>query len=98
MVEVIESATFRRWIRDLRDRVALARINVRLRNITIGNFGDVRAIGGISELRVTTGRGIASISCERARRSFCFAGATRTASNAILNAPDVWRRIGGSYA
>lgn len=32
MVNVIESATFKRWIRDLRDRIAVARINARLRN------------------------------------------------------------------
>ena len=31
-------------------------------------------------------------------RSFCFAGATRTASSATSNAPGVWRRTGGSYA
>ena len=58
MIEVIESATFKRWIRDLRDRAALARNNARLRNISLGNFGDVRAIGGgISELRVYHGPG-----------------------------------------
>ena len=54
MIEVIESSTFKRWIRDLRgDRAAVARINARLRNVSFGNFGDVRAVGGgISELRV----------------------------------------------
>ena len=55
MIEAIESATFKRRIRDLRARAALARINARLRNVSLGNFGDVRAIGGgISELRVAT--------------------------------------------
>ena len=56
MVQVIESATFKRWIRDLRDRAAVARVNARLRNVSLGNFGDVRAIGGgISELRIHHG-------------------------------------------
>ena len=58
MIEVIESATFKRWIRDLRDRAAVARINARLRNVFLGNVGDVRAIGGgLSELRIHHGPG-----------------------------------------
>ena len=46
MIEVIESATFKRWIRGLHDRNAVARINARLRNV-----------GGISEMRVHHGPG-----------------------------------------
>ena len=58
MVEVIESATFRRWIGGLKDRVAVARINARLRNVTLGNLGDVKMVGdGISEMRVHHGPG-----------------------------------------
>ena len=58
MVEVIESATFRRWIRDLKDRAAVARINARLRNATLGNLGDTRAVGdGLFEMRVHHGPG-----------------------------------------
>ena len=57
-IEVIESATFKRWIRDLRDRSAVARINARLRNVSLGNFGDVRSVGGgIHETRVHHGAG-----------------------------------------
>lgn len=57
-IEVVESATFRRWIRDLRDRNAVARINARLRNVSLGNFGDVRSVGGgIHETRVHHGPG-----------------------------------------
>lgn len=57
-IEVVESATFRRWIRDLRDRNAVTRINARLRNVSLGNFGDVRSVGGgIHETRVHYGPG-----------------------------------------
>ena len=53
---MIESGAFKRWIRDLHDRAAVARINARLRNASLGNFGDVRATGGgISGLRVRHG-------------------------------------------
>ena len=58
MPEVVESATFRRWIRGLRDRVAVARINARLRNVSLGNVGDARSVGdGLFELRVHHGPG-----------------------------------------
>ena len=57
-MEVLESGTLKRWIRELRDRAAVARINARRRNVSLGNFGDVSATGGgISELRVHHGPG-----------------------------------------
>ena len=58
MPEVVESATFKRWIRGLRDRAAVARINARLRNVSLGNVGDARPIGdGLFEMRVHHGPG-----------------------------------------
>ncbi len=49
MIEVVESATFKRWVSRLRDRRAIARINARLRNVSLGNFGDTKAVGdGVS--------------------------------------------------
>ena len=58
MAIVIESATFERWIRGLKDRAAVARINARLRNVSLGNTGDTRAVGdGLFEMRVHHGPG-----------------------------------------
>jgi len=58
MVDVVESATFRRWIRSLADRVAVARINARLRNVSLGNVGDTRTVGdGMFEIRIHHGAG-----------------------------------------
>jgi putative addiction module killer protein len=58
VVEIIESATFKRRIRGLQDRRAVARINARLRSVSMGNFGDARSIGGgLSEVRVDYGPG-----------------------------------------
>lgn len=58
MIEVVESATFKRWIRGLRDRAAVARINARLRNLSLGNAGDARPVGGgLHEMRVHFGPG-----------------------------------------
>ena len=56
--EIVESATFKRWIRGLRDRSAIARINARLRNVSLGNVGDARPVGGgLFEMRVHRGPG-----------------------------------------
>jgi putative addiction module killer protein len=46
------------WFNKLRDRQAQARINARIRRLSLGNPGDVRPVGsGVSELRVDCGRG-----------------------------------------
>lgn len=58
MIEVIKSAAFERWFGSLRDRRAQARINARIRRLSIGNPGDVRPVGsGVSELRIDCGPG-----------------------------------------
>ena len=58
MLDVVESATFSRWVERLRDWRAVARIQARLRNITMGNFGDNRSVGdGVSEMRIHYGPG-----------------------------------------
>ena len=50
---MIGTATFRRWIRELRDRAAAAQTNTRLRNASLGNLGDTWAVGdGLFEMRV----------------------------------------------
>jgi putative addiction module killer protein len=47
------SATFDRWLRELRDRHARLRVHVRIDRLAGGNPGDVRAVGnGVSELRI----------------------------------------------
>jgi len=57
-IEVLRSATFDAWLSKLRDRQARARILVRIRRLSLGNPGDVKAVGnGISEMRVDHGPG-----------------------------------------
>ena len=58
MIVVVESTTFKQWIRGLRDRRAVARINARLRKVSLGNFGAIKPVGdGIFEMRVHYGPG-----------------------------------------
>ena len=49
---------FSEWLNGLRDKVAQARIRVRLRQVQAGNFGDSEPVGeGVIELRVHVGAG-----------------------------------------
>ncbi|MCK0510942.1 type II toxin-antitoxin system RelE/ParE family toxin [Aromatoleum buckelii] len=49
---------FSEWLSALRDKVAQARIRVRLRQVQAGNFGDCEPVGeGVIELRVHVGAG-----------------------------------------
>ena len=58
MREVRQTALYAAWFRGLRDRAARARIDVRLRRLSLGNPGDVKAVGdGVSELRIDFGPG-----------------------------------------
>ena len=58
MFDIVESVAFTRWVVGLRDRRAVARIQARLRNVALGNFGDVRSVGnGVSEMRIHYGPG-----------------------------------------
>lgn len=49
---------FEEWLENLRDVVARAKIKVRIKRATQGNFGDHRSVGaGIIELKVHYGPG-----------------------------------------
>lgn len=49
---------FSEWLNSLRDKVAQARIRIRLRQVQAGNFGDCEPVGeGVIELRVHVGAG-----------------------------------------
>jgi putative addiction module killer protein len=58
VIEVRQTEAFSNWLRKLRDLKALARIQIRIRRLSLGNFGDVKSVGdGISELRIDYGPG-----------------------------------------
>ena len=58
MIEIRQTEAYEVWFGKLRDRRARARIDIRLRRLSLGNPGDVRAVGGgVSELRVDYGPG-----------------------------------------
>ncbi len=58
MIEVRQTEAFSEWLRRLRDENARARIQIRIRRLSLGNFGDVKPVGrGVSELRIEYGPG-----------------------------------------
>jgi putative addiction module killer protein len=58
VIEIRETAAFSQWFASLRDHKARARIDVRIRRLSLGNPGDARPVGsGVSELRIDYGPG-----------------------------------------
>src|ERR1035437_7459097 len=58
MIEVRQTDLFAKWFHKLRDEQARARILIRTRRLSLGNFGDVKPVGeGVSELRIDYGPG-----------------------------------------
>ena len=68
MIEVRQTEAYSRWFEELRDRQARARINIRIRRLSLGNFGDVKPVGeGVSELRIEYGPGYRVYFAQRGR-------------------------------
>lgn len=58
MYQIRQTDTFARWLVDLRDVRAKARILSRLDSARLGNLGDTRSVGGgVSEMRIDVGAG-----------------------------------------
>ena len=58
MVLIRKTNLFMKWLTGLRDQKAIARIQIRIDRLALGNPGDVRPVGsGISEMRIDYGPG-----------------------------------------
>jgi putative addiction module killer protein len=58
MVEMRRTELFARWIDNLRDEKAKARVLVRIERLASGNAGDAKPVGeGVSGLRIDCGPG-----------------------------------------
>jgi putative addiction module killer protein len=58
MIEIRKTELFAKWLDNLRDIKAKARVLVRIERLASGNAGDVKPVGeGISEMRIDYGPG-----------------------------------------
>lgn len=58
MIEVRQTDHFAKWLRELRDLRAKARIQARIDRLELGNRGDIKPVGeGVAEMRVDFGPG-----------------------------------------
>ena len=57
-LRLVETTTFSRWLTGLKDYRAKAAIVLRLKQVSVGQWGDVKSVGGgVSELRWHLGPG-----------------------------------------
>jgi putative addiction module killer protein len=58
MIEIRKTENYVKWIDNLRDHQARARVLARIERLALGNPGDVKPVGeGVSELRIDFGSG-----------------------------------------
>jgi putative addiction module killer protein len=58
MIEILQTEHYRKWFDKIKDRNTRARIDIRLRRLSLGNPGDIKSLGeGVSELRIDYGPG-----------------------------------------
>ncbi len=86
MLEVLKSATFEKWLDGLRDREVQARINARIRRLSLGNPGDVKPVGsGVSEMRIDYGPGYRVYYAQRGNvRVLLFCGGDKRTQDADI--------------
>ncbi len=46
-IEIRQTEHYARWFASLRDRTARARIDIRIRRLSLGNAGDAKAVGQV---------------------------------------------------
>lgn len=69
MMEIRKTEVFARWVDELRDIRARARVLARIERLGAGNPGDVAPVGeGVSELRIDYGPGYRVYYKKRGRR------------------------------
>ena len=58
MIEIVQSSTFKDWFATLRDRLARATIDARIRRLALGNPGQHRVLSsGVCEMKIDSGPG-----------------------------------------
>lgn len=96
MVRIRQTEVYARWFDSLRDRAARARIDARIRRLSLGNPGDVMPVGeGVSELRINYGPGYRIYFTQRGQALLVLlaGGVKRTQDRDIKRAVDLARGL-----
>jgi putative addiction module killer protein len=96
VLEVRQTKIYARWFENLRDRQARARIDVRIRRLSLGNPGDIKAVGdGVLELRIDYGPGYRVYFVHRGRSIVILlaGGDKRTQDRDIRTAQELAREL-----
>jgi putative addiction module killer protein len=57
-MDILKTDEYHKWFTKLKDQVAKAKINIRLKRIILGNNGDIKSVGnGVFEIRINYGPG-----------------------------------------
>lgn len=96
MIEIRQTEEYASWYLTLRDRMVKARINIRMRRMSLGNLGDVKPVGqGVSELRIDHGPGYRVYFVQRGQTLIVLlaGGDKRTQSQDIHKALELARTV-----
>lgn len=96
MIEIRQTEVYFQWFKKLVDRQARARINTRIRRLSIGNPGDVKPVGdGVSEIRIDYGPGYRVYFVQRGERLIVLlaGGSKSTQSRDIKRALSLAREL-----
>jgi putative addiction module killer protein len=96
VVRIRQTEVYARWFDSLRDRAARARIDARIRRLSLGNPGDVMPVGeGVSELRINYGPGYRIYFTQRGQALLVLlaGGVKRTQDRDIKRAVDLARGL-----
>jgi putative addiction module killer protein len=96
MIQIRQTETYASWFAKLRDRRARARIDVRIRRLSMGNPGDVKPVGGgVSEVRIDYGPGYRVYYVQRGEQLVILlaGGDKRTQSKDIRTAIELASRL-----
>jgi putative addiction module killer protein len=58
VIEIRQTPEYEKWFASLKDRTARARVDIRIRRLSLGNLGVVEPVGvGVCELKIDHGPG-----------------------------------------
>jgi len=96
MIEIRQTDIYSDWFDSLRDRQARTRIDIRIRRLSMGNYGDVKPVGeGVSELRIDYGPGYRVYFVQRGQALIILlaGGDKRTQNKDIRSAIELSREV-----